>query len=343
MTNAHNYVEPVFRPERVAIIGQGKFGARLAEEFSADGYQVHSSWNQIPSGLSGNGDRFVRHWNLALSKWADVIVFAVPIPVFAGPSGPKNIYGCVPGRGWRFKLLLDVCSTKQQSAQALEQFNGPIVIPMHPGFGPSVKPLSGQTVFVCPLSQRNEVFRRRYEVRRKWLTDFWTRRGVKLVEISPVEHDRLMSGAQFGVLLSVVLYAAGLKSAGISLNQLQNNGTPNSRAICARMARMLSAEMLETYGHLAFENGFNLEWINQAVAHLSQIQHWLRRGDRDSFVRFLRQLSEFQPPEFKTHFREMSHLADKCAANPDFIKDRISAMSPALTQTGSLSAPPQKT
>ena len=111
----------------------------------------------------------------------------------------------------------------------------------------------------------------RLELRLKWLKEFWNRRGVEVVEISPGEHDCFMPSIQFGVLLSILLYGEGLRQTGASLNHVQDRGTPNSRILCTRLARMISPAMLSTHLNLAFDNPHNRKWLEVAMTALMRL------------------------------------------------------------------------
>ena len=300
-------------------------GHRLAQEFFKDGYEVRLTGEEplkeIGPTQPKDWKRAVRKWNENVCKGADVVVFSVPIPLLSKPNGLAQIFGHTPPRGWRDKLVIDICSTKSGPLQALKELKGASVIGTHPMFGPKLKSLAGQTVFVCPAAPfaSNHVLKARLEVRLQWLKEFWERREVHVVEIAPEEHDSFMPAVQFGVLLSVLLYGEGLRKSGVSLERVQQRGTPNSRALCARLARMISPNMLSTYVNLAFDNPHNQKWLESAIASLTQIKSWMAADDRQAVLAYMQQLAEFQPSSFRNHFTEASVFLDECFAKRDFL------------------------
>lgn len=305
----------------------GNMGHRLGEEFGKDGYDVQLTGEdplkEIGPTKPKDWKRAIRRWNENICKNADVVVFSVPIPLLSGNNGLSDIFGHNPPRGWRDKLVLDICSTKVGPIKALTELKGASVVGTHPMFGPKIKSLVGQTVFICPVTppDGNHVLQARLDMRLKWLKSFWERRGVEIVEITAKEHDAFMPAVQFGVLLSVLLYGEGLKANGVSLDDVQRRGTPNSKAICARLARMISPAMLSTYVNIIFDNPQNLKWLESTAASLTRLQKWMTNGNRDAVLAWMQELAGFQSKAFQTHFTDTSIFVDECVAKRAFVKD----------------------
>jgi prephenate dehydrogenase len=334
LLNSHNLVPGRFEPRTIAIIGgKGAMGFRLAQEFFKEGYEVRltgeAPLNEYGPTKPKDWGRAIRKWNENVCRGADVIVFAVPIPVLSEAKGLKDIFGHMPPRGWRNKLVIDICSTKRGPLLALKGLKGASVIGTHPMFGPKVKSLTGQTMFVCPVEPDGDypVLKARLEVRLKWLKEFWERKGVKVVQIDPKEHDAFVPAVQFGVLLSVLLYGGCLRNAGISLRRVQDNGTPNSRILCTRLARMLSSNMLPTYVNLSFDNPDNLKWMDSALAFLTHLKLCLANNDRNAFLACLQEVARYQPADFQKHFTDESVFVDECFANKDALIEWLAGRS----------------
>lgn len=324
--NPHNHVESTFSPTVVAVVGgTGAMGRRLVEEFRRDGYEVRVSGQEPLRVVGPNGarewQRALRRWNSSICKGADVVLFAVPIPAMEDETALKNIFGRTPPRGWRDKLVIDVCSTKVGPLRALAELRGATVIGTHPMFGPSVRSFAGQTVFVCPVSsaRENSVLGRRMEVRMKWLRAFWERRGVQVVDIEAEDHDAFVPAVQFGVLLPVIVYAEGLRRSKVDMEAVRDRGTPNSRIMCTRIGRMISTDMLATYTNLTLDNPMNREWIEHAIQTLTEIRGWMESGDRQAMMSFMQRLVEHQPPAFREHFSAISTFLDSCLAKRELV------------------------
>jgi prephenate dehydrogenase len=327
--NPHNFIPEKFNPKGVAIIGgEGSMGRRMAQEFFQDGYQVQITGEEAVRRPGAEGarewKRNLRRWNRNVCKGADVVVFAVPIPILAEGAdghGLKNIFGRNPSRGWRDKLVIDICSTKVGAVRALAELKGATVIGTHPMFGPKLKSFAGQTVFACPVPvpHRNHVLQARMEVRFAWLKEFWERRGATVVETTPEEHDDFVPSVQFGVLLSALLYAAGLKETEANLGHVASHGTPNSRLLCSMLGRMISDSMLPTYVNLAFDNPKNLEWLDDTVDRIERLRSWMKAGNRNAVFGWMKELSGSQTPAFRGHFDNMWVFLNECIAKREFL------------------------
>jgi len=326
IANQHNLIWDRFEPKTIAIVGgYGRMGRRLAQEFRQEGYQVRQTGEEsLPNDRIGNPQipkRTLRRWDKNICRDADVVIFTVPISLLVEKNGMAEIFGRTPARGWRGRLIIDICSTKVDPLKTLTSIKGASVIGSHPMFGPSLKTLRGQTVFVCPMepSDGNYILKSRLKLCLDWLKGFWERRGVQVVEIGPEEHDQFMPAVQFGVLLSVLIYGEGLVQSGASMSQVQRFGTPNSKAICTRLARMISPGMLATYVNLTFENPHNLKWLDIVIASLTKMRDWMIAGNRQAVSDWIQGLAEAQPEWFRAHFSDISTFIDECLANRDFI------------------------
>lgn len=324
--NPHNLIPEHFEPRVVTIVGgKGSMGRRLAEEFYKDGYCVRLTGEQpqreIGPAQTKEWRRAIRRWNENFCKGADVVVFAVPVPLLSESDGLARIFGHTPPRGWRDKLVIDICSTKEGPTRALSELKGATVIGTHPMFGPKLKTLTGQTVFICPVDppQGNTVLRARLKLRKEWLSAFWQRRGVQVVEILPQAHDSLMPAVQFGVLLSVLLYGDVLRTTAVSMDRVKNFGTPNSRILCTRLARMVSPAMLSTYINLTFDNPHNRAWVDCTVTSLTKLRGWLETGNREAAHEWMQSLVEYQSTSFRSHFSDASTFIDDCTAKREFV------------------------
>lgn len=346
--NPHNFVPDRFEPRVIAIIGgKGSMGQRLAEEFHKDGYKVFLTGEQplreIGPTQAKEWRRAIRRWNEKVCKDADVVIFSVPIPLLSEEGGLKRIFGHTPPRGWRDKLVMDICSTKAGPTRALSELKGAAVVGTHPMFGPNLKTVTGQTVFICPVDppRGNGVLRARLALCKEWLKAFWQRRGVQVVEIQPGVHDSFMPAVQFGVLLSVLLYGDALRNSGVSMERVQNYGTPNSKILCTRLARMVSPAMLSTYINIAFDNPHNRAWVAHTMTSLNQLNGWLASGNRDAAHEWLKELAGHQPAGFRGHFVDASTFIDECMAKRDFVsacmaneKELRAALGASATNSG---------
>lgn len=113
----------------------------------------------------------------------DLVIIAVPIDVTCdviAQVAPQMKPGAV---------LFDITSVKRKPVEQmlLSAAPGVELVSVHPLFGPSMPDMEGQTVIVTPV---------RGERGRRFLTDLFENAGAHVEELSPEEHDRVMSVIQ---------------------------------------------------------------------------------------------------------------------------------------------------
>ncbi|MEW6266402.1 MAG: prephenate dehydrogenase/arogenate dehydrogenase family protein [Thermodesulfobacteriota bacterium] len=158
--------------------GMGRFMGRLLSEA---GHEVETA--DIKSGPMD--------WT-RVGK-SEVVLLAVPVSsleAVAAALGPESRPEGV---------VIDICSLKTAPVSAMLKHCRGEVIGSHPLFGPNTEPLDGQVVFLCPARTGPWL---------SWYKDFLAGLKLRIVEIEPVEHDRLMARIQ--VLRHLLLFAFGL-------------------------------------------------------------------------------------------------------------------------------------
>ncbi len=166
-----------------AVIGFGRFGRLLARILRDDFPVVVADRQPDPAAAREIGVEIV---SMDAACAADVLFFAVPISEFESALRevrPHLRPGC---------LIMDTCSVKVYPLHVMQRELPPWVeaLGTHPLFGPdSAKDgLQGLRIVFCPLrvSPTSLMF---------WRA-FWERRGVRVIEMSPDEHDRRAAYSQ---------------------------------------------------------------------------------------------------------------------------------------------------
>ncbi|WP_457620209.1 prephenate dehydrogenase [Methanopyrus sp.] len=183
---------------RIAILGgTGAMGRFIARELRDDGHEV-----VITGSNPHTAERVARELdveaaptNVDAAKDADVVVVSVPISVTEDVI--REVAPHIP----EGSLLTDVTSVKARPVRAMLEHapEGVYVLGTHPLFGPTVPSLRGQTIILTPTGRSGPWTRR---VRR-----YLERKGARVVETTPEEHDRTMAVVQ--CLTHAVLLAAG--------------------------------------------------------------------------------------------------------------------------------------
>lgn len=167
---------------RIGIIGFGRLGSLLARHFAREHEIKVYDTRRVASAIRRAG---ALPAPLAEVCRQEVIVPCVPIAEFEPLL--RRIRGLLrPGA-----LVVDVCSVKEHPVRAMKRLlpRSVEILATHPNFGPdsAAESLSGRQIAVC----RVRISRSRYSsVKRAF-----ERKGLKLVEMTPREHDRRMASS----------------------------------------------------------------------------------------------------------------------------------------------------
>lgn len=167
---------------KIGIIGFGRLGALLTRHFSGE--------HELKVFDTRRVARKVRVLGAAPAPLAEVcrqevVVPCVPIAEFEPLL--RRIRGLLrPGA-----LVVDVCSVKEHPVRVMKRLlpRSVEILATHPNFGPdsAAESLSGRQIAVCKV----RIGRARYaSVKRAF-----ERKGLKLVEMTPREHDRRMASS----------------------------------------------------------------------------------------------------------------------------------------------------
>ena len=171
----------------IGIVGFGRFGQFWARLLAADHSVVVTDTQDQTQAAAELGVRFASHLP-ELCAAADTIFLCVPISRLA--AAVSHLRRCLkPGR-----LVFDTCSVKKYPAQVMQEqlasLPGVELIATHPMFGPdsAASGLSGLPMVMWPLSVSNETYA-------AWRA-YFEHLGLRVVEMSPDEHDRLAAYSQ---------------------------------------------------------------------------------------------------------------------------------------------------
>ena len=129
------------------------------------------------------------------------------------------------------------------------------VISLHPMFGPSVQDLTGKTVAVVPLKD--------LEKEREWAERLFP--GTEIVEVDPVEHDKLMTHILSVPYLVNMALAATMKDVDLRLLR-QLSGT--SFALQYTLIQSVAGEATSLIHALLRENKFLEETVNTLISNI---------------------------------------------------------------------------
>lgn len=171
----------------IGIIGYGRFGKLLYEIFRSTikepKIRIYSPHQKQ------DGDFFVSLETLA--KESDVIMPAVPIRVFKTVINQLSKQNLKPN-----VVVMDVCSVKKHPVNIMLKNLPPSVniIASHPMFGPATyKKRGGQLQDLKMVMWNVRGDDEKYSAIKKYFKSI----GLKIVEMSPDDHDKFMAKSQF--------------------------------------------------------------------------------------------------------------------------------------------------
>ena len=141
------------KKSNMTIIGATRgFGRWIAEHLNNDFNITITSPNKS-SGLEDAQELNVKYKsdNIEAIQNADIIIFSVPIDIMV-----ETIKEVAP-HAREGSLLMDVCSIKTESAEALMKYapENVEILPCHPMFGPRVPTIKRQIVVLTPIEGRS--------------------------------------------------------------------------------------------------------------------------------------------------------------------------------------------
>ena len=184
----------------IGIIGGcGKMGRFFETFFKNFGYEVFIS--DISCGISIE----------ELLSRCKIILISVPMEVFEDVV--KQISPLIKKEHW----VLDICSLKKQPVEAMQKFlNCEEILGTHPLFGPYEKDLTNKTIVLCKI-KGNSIF--------SWAKNIFSKAGLKIIEIDPEEHDKIMGVVQTLNHFLLIVLAHTIKE--FDLKKLVELATPS--------------------------------------------------------------------------------------------------------------------
>ena len=176
------------RERRVGIIGYGRFGKLLAL-LLRDDFEV-LVFDSEPATCEESGEGSPTFVDLETVLDQEVIFYCVPISSFERVLSEHVKYF---ERDGKERTLVDVLSVKLHPMEVFSRLlpDSCKAILTHPMFGPDTiraQGVVGQRLVMDPFSSKKEVF--------EFWKSFFTRKELKVIEMTADEHDRLAAGSQ---------------------------------------------------------------------------------------------------------------------------------------------------
>ncbi|MEJ2635062.1 MAG: prephenate dehydrogenase/arogenate dehydrogenase family protein [Calditrichia bacterium] len=243
----------------VGLIGFGRFGEVLFRHLG----NRHTFKIYDPSKSENPNFRQIPFASLGDVCRCSLVIIAVPVSALkkviseAAPLLPAGT------------IVMDVCAVKSYPLQIMEdQLPEDVhLLGTHPLFGPdsASRSLKGHRIIFTPLRIPAE----QLEVAR----NFWSEPGVRIMEMSAVEHDRLMAWTlAMTHFLGRALHTLPLPQTNIATKDYQN---------LLRLVRKINRDTDELFEDMHRYNPFTREMRKMLVESMQDMKMHLDRNDED--------------------------------------------------------------
>jgi len=251
-------------PKTIGLIGgTGKMGQLFARLFAAEGHPVL---------VAGRRTELTYE---ALVTQADVVIVTVTI------DDTVEVIRRIGPLLRPHQLLSDFTSVKQDPVQAMLATPA-CVIGCHPIFGPTTHP-AGQNVVLCP--QRPGPWL-------DWYAGFFRRQGMKVSQMTPLEHDQAMAVVQGLTHFINIGFARTLQTQQVNLEQVLAVCSPVYRVAFAILSRILSGDPA-LYGQIQLSNRENFPVVKAFVDNSQEILTQVGSGDGAGFNRLFLEAADY--------------------------------------------------
>lgn len=224
------------------------------------------------------------------TKKSDIIIITVPINVTVEVIMQIGQYVR------KDALLMDLTSIKEEPVKAMLKFSKSDVIGCHPVFGPSVKGMKNQTIVLCPARGK------------KWLPiikEIFEKNGAKVKITTPERHDKIMAIIQGITHFSILSVAHAMKELNADIKESLEFSSPIYKLRMDMVGRILNQDA-GMYADIEILNKKTRKTIKAYLDAAKKLQRILERNDREGFVEYFKEASEFLG-DFKKEAEEYSN------------------------------------
>ena len=279
-------------PRTILLVGgNGQLGRCYGRAFAASGHSVRvldaGDWDRIDE----------------LTDGIDAAIVTVPIRVTAAVIARLAPH-LAPDT-----ILADFTSHKETPLAAMLAAHPGPVLGLHPMHGPDVANLSKQLVIACPG---------REPAAAAWLLDQFRLWGLRVTELDPARHDRIMHQVQGLRHFVALLHGSFMRASNLAPADILALSSPIYRAELMMTGRIF-AQNAELYADIVFADEDRRRLLLDFLAHHQQLAELVRQDDKAGFIREFEAIGEFFG-DFAEQARVESgylihRLADRFVAN----------------------------
>ncbi len=204
---------------------------------------------------------------------ADIVIFSVPIGFME-----DSIKELAPKiKSWT--IVLDVCSVKTMPSEALKKYCHPdcCIIPTHPMFGPYVSSIAGQIFVLTPDTETKN------SPSYIALKQFLDSKSAKIIEISALEHDKMMAVVQWLTHFDMFVFWETIRRLNFDIHESLNLVSPVYKMIISSVARYLDQNP-KLYSDIQIHNPEVLEVHKTFMEVTEHYNNIVKSKDEQAFI-----------------------------------------------------------
>lgn len=249
---------------RLGIIGgKGKMGSFIKKTLEKD----------VEILVSDQGTKLT---NVDLVKECTIIVISVPI------RKTVSVIEEIAPHLTKDHLLLDVCSLKQKSCEAMGKTKAE-AIGVHPMFAPSAKDMNHQTIVLCPVTKTKML---------ECIKAMFEKKGANVVVSTPEHHDKMMGVVQCLTHFISISYILAMKNLGITLGELVDYASPVYLIELLMSGRILAQDK-SLYTDIQLQNPASKEILEGFLKGASQLKDLVAASNTNEFEKCFEGLSDY--------------------------------------------------
>lgn len=234
--------------------------------------------------------------NIDSVKNADIVIFAIPIWITVETI--KNIAPHVKENS----IILDVTSIKNSTSIAMQKYakKWTLIIPTHPMFWPYVSTIAWQIFVLTPKDEDKK------DSRYLYLKHFLEKNDAKVIETTPIEHDKMMAVVQWLTHFDMFVLWETIKRLWLDIEKSMNFVSPIYKIMISSVARYLNQNP-KLYSDIQIYNSEVLEVHKVFMETTNDFNNFIKNKDEENFIKTVKETAKY----FWKNSKEWQEYTDK--------------------------------
>lgn len=220
--------------------------------------------------------------NINWIKNADIVIFAVPI------WHTEEIIKNVAPKIKKDTVILDVTSIKSWPSIAMKKYSPKwvLIIPTHPMFWPYVSTIAGQIFVLTPKDEDKK------DKRYIFLKNFLEKNDAKVIETTPIEHDKMMAVVQWLTHFDMFVLWETIKRLWLDIEKSMNFVSPIYKIMISSVARYLNQNP-KLYSDIQIYNKEVLKVHKIFMETTNDFNNFIKNKDEINFIKTVKNTAEY--------------------------------------------------